>query len=285
MTTDLANEARRLRAEEGLSVAQIQRRLGVGRGALRGWLRGISPPAWTRRPRAKDDLRERAVAMRGGGASVDEIADALGVSKSSAYLWTRHLPFTRDPVAAAARLKAAAAARAEAQWGARRRELAGRRAEVALHAEEAVRTIGVRELMLIGAVMYWCEGSKAKPWRTQYELHFVNSDVGLLRLYLAFLEVAGVDRADVVCRVSIHETADAEAATRWWMEQLGLPAGCMRRPTIKRHKPNTTRRNTGDGYHGCLIVAVPRSRELYWWIEEAMAGIVDGVSGLSGAER
>jgi transposase len=101
MTSHPGNEARRLRAEEGLSFRQIQQRLGVGKDRLRDWLRGVPAPDWTRRPRAKDELRERAVALREGGSTVDEIAAALGVSKSSAYVWTRHVPFQLDPAVAA----------------------------------------------------------------------------------------------------------------------------------------------------------------------------------------
>jgi transposase len=279
MIDDQRIEARRLRTQEGLSVRRIQERSGVGRGRLRGWLRDIPPPAWTRRPTAKDELRERAVAMRGRGASVDEIAAALAVSKSSAYLWVRHLPL---PIT---RRRAAAEARAEGRWAGHRREVAARRARVALDAEEAVGTLGIRELMLIGAVMYWCEGAKAKPWRQHYRVVFVNSDVGLLRVFLAFLDAVGVSRSDLVYRVSIHETADALAATRWWCEQLGLPMTAMRRPTIKRHEARTTRRNTGEDYHGCLSVDVPRSRELYWWIEQTMAAVADGAASFGGAER
>jgi transposase len=90
-------EARRLRAEEGLSRAQLMKVFGVGNGTLSDWLRGTEPPEWTRRPRAKDDLRERAVRLRREGATVPEIAEALSVSKSSAYLWTRDLPLDRAP--------------------------------------------------------------------------------------------------------------------------------------------------------------------------------------------
>jgi transposase len=277
MTDDLATKARRLRTEEGLSVRQIQERLGVGRDRLREWLGDIPPPAWTRRPRAKDDLRERAVAMRGEGASVDEIAAALGVSKSSAYLWVRHLPLARNPETEAVRRRATAEAGARARWAGHRGQVAARRARIALDAEQGIGTIGMRELMLIGAVMYWCEGTKAKPWRAEYRVVFINSDLGLLRIFLAFLEAIGIPRAELVCRVSIHETADAVAATRWWAERLELPVGSMRRPTIKRHESTTVRRNTGDQYHGCLKVAVPRSRELYWWIEEAMSAITGGL--------
>src|SRR3954467_11007487 len=96
-------EARRLRREKGLSRSQLMKLFGVGNGALSEWLRGTEAPEWTRRPRAKDDLREQAVELRRGGATVPEIAGALRVSKPPAYLWTRHLPLDATPEEAAAR--------------------------------------------------------------------------------------------------------------------------------------------------------------------------------------
>jgi hypothetical protein len=56
----------------------------------------------------------------------------------------------------------------------------------------------------------------------------------------------------------------------------------MRRPTIKRHEVATVRRNTGEEYRGCLTVSVPRSRELYWWIEGAMTALGRSVDAMPG---
>jgi hypothetical protein len=72
-------EARRLRAEDGLSKSQIAERLGVSTGLLSKWLQGVDPPAWTKRPDAKDDLRE----LRRQHRSVPEIASELGIVKST----------------------------------------------------------------------------------------------------------------------------------------------------------------------------------------------------------
>lgn len=87
----MAAEARRLRMEEGLSLRQIQQRLGVRKDRLYGWLRGVPPPEWTRRPNAKDELRARAEQLRRDGWSVPDIAVELGVAKSTAgrrlYWW------------------------------------------------------------------------------------------------------------------------------------------------------------------------------------------------------
>src|ERR1700748_2564457 len=109
-------EARRLRREEGLSRSQLMKLFGVGNGTLSEWLRGTEAPEWTRRPRAKDDLRERAVELRREGATVPEIAGALGVSKSSAYLWTRHMPLDASREEAAARRSRQSKQVAEARW-------------------------------------------------------------------------------------------------------------------------------------------------------------------------
>ena len=75
--------------------------------------------------------------------------------------------------------------------------------------------------------------------------------------------------------MSIHETADADAAVGWWAAEAGVPAERFQPTTIKRHKPSGKRRNHGDDYHGCLTISVLRSRELYWRIAAVMAALTD----------
>jgi transcriptional regulator with XRE-family HTH domain len=96
MTDPFAAEARRLRTVEPLSARQIQARLGVSKDRLYELLRGVPAPDWTRRPNAKDGLRAEALALRGEGWSVVDIALELGVAKSTAYQWVKHLPLDVD---------------------------------------------------------------------------------------------------------------------------------------------------------------------------------------------
>jgi len=50
---------------QGKSLRQIKQILGpIGNQALSDALRGEPPPEWTRRPRAKDELRARARELR-----------------------------------------------------------------------------------------------------------------------------------------------------------------------------------------------------------------------------
>ena len=74
-------------------------------------------------------------------------------------------------------------------------------------------------------------------------------------------------------RLRIHESADVAGATGWWAARLGIPAERFQRPTLKRHNPQPGRHNAGDRYRGCLIVTVPRSRELDWRVEGIMQGL------------
>ncbi|GAA1418291.1 hypothetical protein GCM10009601_13600 [Streptomyces thermospinosisporus] len=78
---------------EGLSRRQIRDRPRVyNNDILNRLLQGEPPPAWTARPNAKDDLREKARELRLKGWTYDQIQLELGCSKSSISLWVRDLP-------------------------------------------------------------------------------------------------------------------------------------------------------------------------------------------------
>lgn len=129
-----------------------------------------------------------------------------------------------------------------------------------------------RELLIAGAIAYWCEGAKNKPNRKANRVTFINSDPRLLGFFLRFLDVAGVARDDLVFRVYIHENADAEAAQRSWLAVTGTQPDQFRSPVLKHHNPKTIRTNVGEDYHGCLKVDVRRSAALYRRIEGWASG-------------
>jgi hypothetical protein len=45
--------------------------------------------------------------------------------------------------------------------------------------------------------------------------------------------------------------------------------------TDARWAAHRREREDGDHYHGCLIMDVPRSKDLYWRIEGVMAGMAE----------
>jgi hypothetical protein len=216
-----------------------------------------------RHPNAKDDLRAKARELRLQGLNYDDIVAQLHVSKSSVSLWVRDLP--RPVSQEEARRRGTEAARR--RWQELQPDRDAQRAAERGTAAAEIGTLTDRELLIAGAIAYWCEGAKSKPYRRDERVVFMNSDPGLIRLFLRFLYVAGVPRDDLVFTVSIHESADLEAAYRFWQEVTGARPEQFSKPAIKHHNPRTTRKNVGDKYHGCLAVRVRRGSKLYRRIE------------------
>ena len=259
----------------GKSCRQIKELLGISSNRLMTKLVAGEPPAaWTRRPNAKDERRAEARRLRAEGLSYNQIAAKLGVSKSSISLWVRDLPRT-GPLS-------------YEEW--RRRNTEGKRAAGALRRQanevlrEATRAAAAaeigpltdRELIIAGAIAYWCEGAKNKPYRRDDQVTFLNTDPGLITFFMRFLSAVGVARDDLIFRVLIHENADVARAQRFWLAVTGAREEQFRRPTLKRHNPKTVRYNVGDDYHGCLRVDVRRCSVLYrrieGWARAAMGG-------------
>jgi transcriptional regulator with XRE-family HTH domain len=263
----------------GLSRSQIADALGLRSGgqALSRWLRGVPPPAWTKRPRAKDDLRETAVAMRQKGHSYREIREVVGVAKSTLSLWLRDIPLTeeqqraltlRAPVGASKRARAIRASAAQ------------RRARIQADALAQIAELSESELFVAGVVAYWAEGAKDKPWRTGTRVEFLNSDPAMIQLFLSWLTLVGIEQDRLQFRVHIHESADVAGAEGFWAQAVGVPQESLERTTLKRHNPKTVRKNVGEDYHGCLCVSVRRSADLNLRIAGWFEGIAAGAGTL-----
>jgi hypothetical protein len=148
----------------GKSRAEIKQILGIGSNETLGKaLRGEPPPPWTLRPMAKDDLHQRARELRAQGRTYNEIVAELGVSKGSVSLWVRDLPRPGRPHYEEDRRRNAAAV--SASFRARRERRAAVRRDVVEAASAQIGALSDREIRIAGAIVYWCEGAKSKPYR------------------------------------------------------------------------------------------------------------------------
>lgn len=261
---------------EGKSRREIKEIVGpMSNSTLDDALRDEPPPEWTRRPNAKDDIRERARDLREQGLDYDKIAATLGVSKSSVSLWVRDLPRPVGLSWEECRKRSAEGSRR--YWAAERQVRAAARAATEEAAAAQIGTLTDREVLIAGSIAYWCEGAKSKPYSRCDRVIFTNSDPALIRFFLRlFLDVTGTPRTDATFRICIHERADVESAQRYWLEVTGASDGQFRRPTLKHHNPKTVRKNTGEDYHGCLRIDVRRSSDLYRRIKGWSAAIMSG---------
>ncbi|MDT9692130.1 hypothetical protein Q5762_28125 [Streptomyces sp. P9(2023)] len=255
---------------EGLSLRQIRDRRGIhNNDILNRLVKGEPPPDWTKRPNAKDDLRARARELRAQGMTYDQIQVELGCSKSSISLWVRDLP---KPERKRTREEASAIARRGWEVTLRRRE--EERCRTKQMAAGEIGAVTDRELFLLGVALYWAEGTKSKPHRRQERITFVNSDPNMIKLFLDWLRLIGVEDERLRFYVHIHETADVGAAERFWAELVGMGAASFNKTSLKKHNPKTNRKNTDAEYRGCLVIQVRQSAELYRRVEGWWYGIV-----------
>jgi hypothetical protein len=212
-----------------------------------------------------DLLKERAARLRRQGRSRSQIKQILGPMSNSTLndaLKDEPLPPERaDPGYAESRRRASAGVRR--YWAAERPAREAARAAISTAAAARIGPLTTREIIIAGAIAYWCEGAKSKPYRISEQVRFINSDPELIRFFLKFLDTTGVSGEHLRYCVHIHENADVQAATGYWASMVGAHTDQFAQPVIKRHTPRTPRTHDNLDYHGCLQVSVAKGSGLY----------------------
>lgn len=205
-------------------------------------------------------VRERAAArkLRARGWTLREIADELGVAKSSVSVWVRDVEFTprRRPSGRRSRNPGANKLR--------RRKLA----EIARLKREGVERIGrlsEREFLVAGAALYAGEGSKRDG-----QIGFANSDPRMLLFFLAWLRrFFEVDESRLRMHLYLHQGLDLEGTNAYWSELTEIPVTQFLKPY--RAVPDAGIRNTKH-IRGC-----PRIRYGCARTHRAVMGLVEAL--------
>ena len=170
--------------------------------------------------RGKVREREEARCLRAEGWTMPEIAEKLGVSRSSVSLWTRDVEVPaerRQP-------------RKRTYDRTKPNKLERRRLEetAALQQEGRARIgqLGDRDFLVAGAALYAGEGSKGDGC-----VKFANSDPRMILFFVTWLRrFFEIDEARLRLRLYLHEGLDLDAATRFWSELTSIPQSQFSRP-------------------------------------------------------
>ncbi len=187
--------------------------------------------------RGKVAEREKARLLRAENRTLAEIAELLGVSKSSVSLWVRDVPFTPSP----------------RRYGPQRRPHPAHRAKLDeiercdAEARERIGRLSEDAFLAAGVALYAGEGAK-----TPGAVKFANTDPAMVEFFCAWLRYFFTpDEARLRGRVYLHEGLDIDAAEEFWSEVTGIPRAQFGKPYRAKADPSI-RRNKHE--HGCAYV-------------------------------
>lgn len=181
-------------------------------------------------------VRKEAEALHKRGLPYSQISEKLGVAKSTLSTWIGSSPRTpsdrkkqREHLARI-RLIAAETKRHQRRAWIEEAQRKGRDELLNLPLE----SVAFCKALL--AMLYWAEGTKA----TKNGLNFVNTDPGLMSLYLSLLRRSyTIDERRIGVRIHMHYYHKVREVRAFWSSTLGIPESQFGQMYVKkrsRHK-------------------------------------------------
>ncbi len=222
-------------------------------------------------PKTKD--RELAITLRRQGLSYSQILAHVPVAKSTLSLWLRSVRLSIPEQHMLTQKKLAAAKRGGES---KRRQRLLRTAELIEKAQGEVGTLSKREKWLIGAALYWAEGSKQRSASVSNAVTFNNSDPVMLRFFKEWLlQSLEIELSRLKFEIYIHETQKhrVKEAQKYWAQRLAIPLRLLQTVYFKKNVIKRTRKNPENGYYGLIRITVRSSSAL----NRTIAGWVEGI--------
>jgi hypothetical protein len=166
--------------------------------------------------RGKVELQAKARSLRAGGLTLLDIANTLGVAKSSVSLWVRDVPF--EPRAR----RASVNRRPHPQHVAKLAEIA----ECDDRGSQRIGALSDQAFLAAGAALYAGEGAKRDG-----KVSFANTNTEMMAFFCAWLRrFFEIDESRLRVRVYLHEGLDLDAAEESWSAVTGVPRSQFNRP-------------------------------------------------------
>lgn len=215
--------------------------------------------------------KEKAIKLRMQGISYNKISRELNIPKSTLSGWFKKIHSSeqvRQKNISGAKIiwaKNITAYNKQRSLDSRKRwELIRQK-----HTKEIGR-LSSRELLLVGAALYWAEGYKKSNWN----LVFCNSDPAMVVLIMKFFSgICNIPKEKIKGHVQIHRNISPEQAIDYWSRVSGIAKTQFRKPIYQVAKSSKSiRGNTLPyGTFRILINDVVLVNKIKGWI-----------SGLSG---
>lgn len=221
----------------------------------------------------KNYLKEKAIKLRKQGLSYSEILKKIFVSKSTLSLWLQSVKLSKKQKQRLTQKKLEAMSRG---WEAIRRKRINKTKEIVKKAKHELAKIKIdpQKLLIIGAILYWAEGSKQKKNSVSQGIIFSNSDPLMIKLFIKWLkQCLKIEDERIKLEIYIHidQKKRKKEIINYWTQITGYPKGKFDKIYYKRHNLKSLRKNQGENYYGLMRVKVRRSadlnRKISGWIQ------------------
>lgn len=212
-------------------------------------------------------VKLKTIRLRKKGLSYNEIRKQVKVTKSTLSLWLKGIRLAKNH-----RLRLYTkqiqylSLGSQSQKERRAREVEG----IIEIAEKEIRVpLSFETLRLLGAALYWAEGSKGK----RFEI--TNSDPYFILFIVKWLEtIFKIFSKDLKARLNIYPQQNEGKIKKFWSALTGIPLESFGKSYVKPLSKNYKKNNL---YYGTIRIEVPRSTDLryrvFGWIKAIMKNI------------
>lgn len=222
----------------------------------------------------KKDLKHSAIQLRKQGFTYSEILAKIPVAKSTLSLWLRSVGLTTRQKQRITKKRRQAQLRGAM---ARKKQRIDIEKKIINEGRLEIGPLTKRDLLILGAALYWAEGSKQTELNRSQGVIFSNSDPEMIRLFLIWLrEACNIPEKDIIFEIYIHQSQSRSAAINYWTTELKITPKRLNRIYLKKHKPLKKKRYKKN--YGLIRIGVRRStnlnRKIRGWIKGMQLGVV-----------
>lgn len=211
--------------------------------------------------------KEKAVVLRKQGLSYGEIIKQVHVAKSSLSLWLKGIPLSdKDRKRLYTKNVHLMARGGQSQKERRKREV---EAILATAAQEIDFPLSDETFRLMGAALYWAEGSKTGMFV------FTNSDPHLILFMVRWIgKMFHIPARQLRGRLNIYQQQNDDEIKRFWSDLTGIPVTNFGKTFVK---PMSTGFKKNNLYFGTMRIEVPKSVDLkhrtFGWVQAALQSV------------
>ena len=171
-------------------------------------------------------LKQKAIQLRLEGKSYTDILRQLQLkSKGTLSVWFRDLKLPPETKRLLKSNTARAFARGFFEFNKNR--TARIRSENEVSYQKGIREVGTithRELLLIGAALYWGEGTKFERIQGTPSVVFTNSDPEMIRVFLRFIRlILKIKEERIRSGINLYDAKKITISRRYWSDVTKLP--------------------------------------------------------------